>query len=78
MISKIMKISEHDGQYKVTLPRKFMLEMGWDSIGYLMITMCSNNVMVIEPPNPSLPEQTYMDVNPSPEQARSWKHNGKE
>lgn len=75
MISKILKVSQHHGQYKVTLPRHFVLEMGWDAIGYLMITMLNNNTMIIEPPNPSLPDQTYISVNPSPKQARSWKHN---
>lgn len=73
MLAKILKVTEHNGQYKVTLPRPYIIAMGWEKLGYLMISMHNENLMIIEPPNPSLPDQLALAINPSPDEARTWK-----
>ncbi len=73
MLSKILKVSEHQGQFKITLPRQYVLQMGWEKLGYVMITMYDEKIMLIEPPNPSLPEQLALAIKPSPDDARTWR-----
>ncbi|MBE9546710.1 MAG: hypothetical protein IMF10_04330 [Proteobacteria bacterium] len=73
MKTKIVKLIQHAGTFKVTLPREMIKTKGWESEEFVMVTMHEQDVLIIERANPLIPSQVTFHGDKELNAERTWK-----